>query len=218
MKQLQLLVARVNRMSLRERALIFGAGVAVLSMLWYQTVIHPLQLRQALIVQSLDDLSARLKLGPDGRGADGVAEEYAALKSREFAMSGAVAAADAQLRDAQRGMIEPQAMVGVLTDVLGRQKALSLVLLRNLPVQPLLPAVGDAQSGQPAVPESGPYLHPVELVVRGGYLDVLAYLKQLESRPYGFQWRRFEFTATDDGPEYRITFTTLSMQPNWLGV
>jgi hypothetical protein len=64
----------------------------------------------------------------------------------------------------------------------------------------------------------GPYLHPVELVVGGSYLNVLAYLQELESHPWGFQWRRFEFSTTADGPQYRIEFTTLSMQSNWLGV
>jgi len=56
------------------------------------------------------------------------------------------------------------------------------------------------------------------LIVRGGYLNVLSYLQDLESHPWGFQWRRFEFTTTADGPQYRIEFTTLSMQSNWLGV
>lgn len=217
MKALHTLLARINRLSLRERALIFGAGVAILSMVWYQLVMHPLQVRQAAIAQSLEDLSSRLTLGGGGAG-DGAAEEYAVLKSREIALRGGIAAADAELHDAQRGMIEPKQMVTVLTDVLEHQKDLTLVLLRNLPVQPLLPAVVDPKSGQAPAPEMGPYIHPVELVVRGEYLNVLAYLKALESRPYGFQWRRFEFASTDDGPEYRIQFTTLSMQANWLGV
>jgi MSHA biogenesis protein MshJ len=216
-KALQNLLLRVNRLSLRERGLIFAAGVAVLSMTWFQLIIRPLQQRQAEIAQSLDDIGARLSRGADGRGDDGVAAEYASLKSREIAMGSAVAATEAELHDAQRGMIEPKQMVDVLTDVLQHQKDLTLVLLRNLPVQPLLPAVADPKTGQ-ATTAGGPYLHPVEIVVRGDYLNVLAYLRALESRPYGFQWRRFELASTDDGPEYRIQFMTLSMQPNWLGV
>jgi hypothetical protein len=58
----------------------------------------------------------------------------------------------------------------------------------------------------------------VELVVRGGYLNVLSYLKALEAKPQGFQWRRFELSTTDTGIEYRIEFTTVSMESNWLGV
>jgi MSHA biogenesis protein MshJ len=108
-------------------------------------------------------------------------------------------------------------MVAVLTEVLQHQKGLTLVLLRNLPVEPLLPPIAQSQ-GVSASAAMGPYLHPAELVLRGNYLDVLAYLQELESRPWGFQWRRFEFTTSADGPEYRIEFTTLSMQSNWLGV
>jgi hypothetical protein len=45
----------------------------------------------------------------------------------------------------------------------------------------------------------GPYLHPVELVVRGDYLNVLAYLKELEAENWGFQWRRFELSLERRG-------------------
>jgi len=166
----------------------------------------------------------------------------------------AIAEADEDLASAQNGLIEPTRMVSVLTDVLQRQKGLTLLRLRNLPVQSVLmpqpQAASSATTHEPAAgagavqskPDSpagvagvagaaaaagptpapaadvGPYLHPVELVVRGGYLDVLAYLKDLEAQPWGLQWRRFEFVTTEDGPEYRIEFTTLSMASNWLGV
>jgi MSHA biogenesis protein MshJ len=122
----------------------------------------------------------------------------------------------------QRGMIEPKEMVKVLTAVLERQKNLHLVLLRNLPVQPLLKPVDKTdksdKSDAAPVADVGPYLHPVELVVRGDYLNVLAYLKELEAENWGFQWRRFELSSSEDGPEYHIQFMTLSMESNWLGV
>jgi MSHA biogenesis protein MshJ len=216
MTRLQTLMARINRATLRERSLVFAAAVVLLSTFWYQLAMLPIKARQARVAQALEELKSHA--GTDGSGADANADEYAALKVREAALREAIAQADRELRDAQRGMIEPKQMVGVLTDVLERQKALNLVLLRNLPVQPLLPAAAEPKGDEAKVPESGPYLHPVELVVRGNYLDVLAYLKELEARPYGFQWRRFEYSAAEDGPEYRIQFTTLSMESNWLGV
>jgi MSHA biogenesis protein MshJ len=243
MKALQTIMVRINGASLRERSLLFLAAVSLLALLWNFALIEPLAVHRAALAQSLDEMQQRLRITGSGQDRDSPAERYAVAKSREAALAGAVTAADAQLLAAQVGMIEPRQMVAVLTDVLGHQQGLTLVLLRNLPVEPLLPPLAAspadvapfvsvpstatplAAGGTGAAPihavpqvEMGPYLHPVELILRGDYLHVLAYLQELESRPWGFQWRRFEYTTTPDGPEFRIEFTTLSMQSNWLGV
>jgi MSHA biogenesis protein MshJ len=259
MKALQTIMARVNRASLRERALLFLAAVSLLALFWNLALMAPLAVHRAALAQSLGEMMQRLNISGSSQDHDSPAERYAAVKAREASLSGAVAVVDAQLLAAQAGMIEPRQMVAVLTDVLGHQQGLTLVLLRNLPVEPLLPPLAvlpsdgpspgsssGSSAGSPAVApfvslpsavtpagggkataapnhtappaEMGPYLHPVELVLRGDYLHVLAYLQELESRPWGFQWRRFEYTTTPDGPEFHIEFTTLSMQSNWLGV
>jgi MSHA biogenesis protein MshJ len=236
MNPLPLLVARINRASLRERGLMFLAGVAAISVLWNQVVMTPLGVRRVVLAQSLDDIRVKANELTTSNPIDAAAAHYASLKSRELALNRAIAEADEDLASAQNGLIEPTRMVSVLTDVLQRQKGLTLLRLRNLPVQSVLmpaaqaaapasdPATAKATAPAedptpaPAAADVGPYLHPVELVVRGGYLDVLNYLKDLEAQPWGLQWRRFEFVTTEDGPEYRIEFTTLSMAPNWLGV
>ncbi len=217
-KHVEGVIARINAGTLRERMLLFTVALAIVTLSWQQLILNPLQQRQMHIAQALEEISALVSANLAGRGADGVADEFSTLKVRERALIRAVEAADADLNRAQRGMIEPRQMVDVLTAVLQKQQHLSLVLLRNLPVEPLLPAAPGATADQPASVEAGPYVHPVELVVSGDYLSVLTYLRELESQHWGFQWRRFEFKVGDDGPQYRIEFTTLSMQPNWLGV
>jgi MSHA biogenesis protein MshJ len=246
MNVVTLMVARINRATLRERSLMFFAGVAAISVLWNQVVMTPLSVRRVVLAQSLDDIRTKANVLSSANPIDAAAARYASLKSRELALNHAIAEADEDLASAQNGLIEPTRMVSVLTDVLQRQKGLTLLRLRNLPVQsvfmPAAQVAADGQMAARAVPaakpdspgahagaadsaapapvpaDAGPYLHPVELVVRGGYLDVLAYLKDLEAQPWGLQWRRFEFVTTEEGPEYRIEFTTLSMASNWLGV
>jgi MSHA biogenesis protein MshJ len=217
MKTFRSILARINRSTLRERALLFAAFLAILASIWHQAIMGPLLARKSVITQSLEDIRAHAA-SASGLGVDSAAEEYALSKSREFALTSAIAEADADLNDTQIRMIAPKDMMVVLTEVLHRQKDVSLVLLRNLPVEPLLPVAADEKANPDKAAEVGPYLHPVEMVVRGDYLNVLAYLKALESKPLGFQWRRFELSSTDTGPEYRIEFTTVSMQKNWLGV
>jgi MSHA biogenesis protein MshJ len=209
-------IARINRASLRERALVFVAASGLLALAWNYAVLAPLAARRAAFARSLEEVSERLAAANPAQG--GLVEQYAVLKSREAALAAGIAVVDRELKEAQAGMIEPDQMAPVLADVLSRQKDLTLVLLRNLAVEPLLPPIAPPTSGPLPHTEMGPYIHPVELIVRGNYLSVLSYLQELESRPWGFQWRRFEFTTTADGPEYRIEFTTLSMQSNWVGV
>jgi MSHA biogenesis protein MshJ len=217
-KALRNVYARINRASLRERALLFLAALGLLAIFWNKVFLAPLAARRTALSVSLEEVTQGLSDTSLAQGQDGVVEQYAVLKSREAALASGIAIADAQLRDAQLGMIPPRQMVAVLTDVLSHQKELTLVLMRNLAVEPLMPLIAKTPAGSPPPAEMGPYLHPVELVVRGNYLNVLAYLQELESRPWGFQWRRLEFTTTPEGPQYRIEFTTLSMQSNWLGV
>ncbi len=214
MKRFTALAARIDRASLRERVLLFATGVVVLTAVWYQLVMVPLVAQQTRIAANLSALRVRARAA----GADDAVLRYAALKTRQYALAQAIRDADARLDASERGMIEPKAMVAVLTDVLRHQKNLSLVLLKNLPVVPLLPPQPGAGGTAASMPDGGPYLHPVELVVRGNYLDVLTYIRALESHPWGFTWRRLQYISTDRGPEYHIEFTTLSMQPNWLGV
>jgi MSHA biogenesis protein MshJ len=228
MNRIHSLIAQINRATLRERALLLLAAAFIVGALWQKLLMAPIEARKTRIGTSLEMIRNRTA-SEAASGGMHAADEYVELKSREASLTQALATADLQLRDAQRGMIEPKQMVKVLTDVLERQKALKLVLLRNLPVQPLLAAAPPAaDAAAPATTGAavdtaparnmGPYLHPVELVVHGDYLNVLAYLKTLESEHLGFQWRRFEFATTETGLEYRIQFMTLSMEPNWLGV
>jgi MSHA biogenesis protein MshJ len=218
MKPLRNVYSRINSASLRERTLLFVAALGLLAVCWNKIFLTPLAVHRLALSVSLDDVRQELSDTSLAQGQNGLVEQYAVLKSREAALAEGIALADAQLRDAQLGMIPPRQMVAVLTEVLGHQQDLTLILLRNLPVEPLLPPIAQTPAGPVRDPDMGPYLHPVELIVRGRYLSVLSYLQELESRPWGFQWRLFEFTTTADGPQYRIEFTTLSMQSNWLGV
>lgn len=216
MKRWHLLLARINRASLRERGLLFAASVLVLITLWQQALMRPIDARRLRLATALAESQDRHNKPAGDHGAGGIADVYVGLRTRELSLTAAIETADQALAEAQHGMIAPKQMVKVLTDVLARQGRVEFVLLRNLPVESLLtePRPGDRQA-----PDSGgPYLHPIELVLRGNYLDVLAYLRELEAAQQGFQWRRFEYTSGESGAEYRIQFTTLSMDSNWLGV
>jgi len=83
---------------------------------------------------------------------------------------------------------------------------------------PEAPAAESTAEPQPAT-SSGPYVHPVELVIEGSYLDVLAYLRALESLPWRFYWKVLELQTTHyPTNRVRIELSTLSMDKEWIGV
>lgn len=73
--------------------------------------------------------------------------------------------------------------------------------------------------GSPDENAGGPYLHPVELIVEGRYLDIVAYLHALEALPYRFYWRVLELeTKTYPLNRVRIELSTVSLDKEWIGV
>ena len=123
-------------------------------------------------------------------------------------------------------------MVQVIHDVLSHQRGVTLISLQNKPVTslikpPRLPTTPPTRpmreladgAAEPTTVASGPYVHPVELIVEGQYLDVLQYLRALEALPWRFNWKVLELkTTTYPLNRVRIEMSTLSMDKDWIGV
>jgi MSHA biogenesis protein MshJ len=132
---------------------------------------------------------------------------------QETRLQAQLAEINTQLAAKSAGLIPPERMVQVIHDVLSRQHGVTLVSLHNSPVTTLVPATDRAAAS------GGPYVHPVEIVVEGTYLDVLAYLHALESLEWRFYWRLLELESTAyPRNRVRIELSTLSLDKDWIGV
>ncbi len=233
-------VVRFDRMSLRERLLIFAALLAAVVTMWHAKFMEPLNAREKGLTQELVELQesvARMSRATQAvASTDPASVAMKRLQEREKAL----AAINEKLVAASAGLIPPAQMVQVIHDVLKHQEGLRLVSLRNLPVSSLVAekkgaagasegqananpaqrADGDGASvGAGAAIGSGPYLHPVELVVEGRYLDVVAYLRALEGLPWRFYWRVLQLeTKTYPLNRVRIELSTVSLDKEWIGV
>jgi MSHA biogenesis protein MshJ len=209
---------RFNAMSLRERAMVAVASFAVIVLLWDQAFMNPLRARQEHLTKELASTQESLALLTstiEGRAQDNPLS-IAMRQKRDLSQS--IAAVDDQLRSESAGLIPPDRMLEALRDVLDRQGGLRLVSMRNLPVTSLVPQAEPAVGAQPA-PMQGPYVHSLEFVVDGGYLDVLRYLQKVEALPWRFYWQVLELkTAEYPLSRVRIRLNTLSMDREWLGV
>lgn len=209
--------AKFNALSLRERALVALGFLAIVVVAWDNMLMGPLQARESALTQemhAMQDSMAALSGSMIGDAKDPTSE---ALK-QEQAVQAALATVDEKLASAASGLIAPERMIEVINDVLSRQRGVRLVSLRNKPVAALLTGPDESKPGSSAV-DQGPYIHPIELTIEGSYLDVLAYLKELESLPWRIYWKALEMqTIEHPTNRVRIELRTLSMDKAWIGV
>jgi MSHA biogenesis protein MshJ len=238
------LAARFERISLRERMLVSGALLAAVWVLWNMLLMQPVTNKQKALLAELNSLQESIGTTAaameSATALDPTNVAVAQLKTAQAELL----AVNKELAVASADLIPPERMSEVIYDVLRHQQALTLISLRNEPRQTLLATVADdapEKDSKPAeqtidstedaatqaaniayaakLANSGPYLHPVELVIEGSYLDILAYTRALEALPWRFYWQRFELQTTAYPlNRVRIELSTLSLDEAWLGV
>lgn len=207
------LLARFDALSLRERALVAGACLIGMVLLWFAVLFDPAAARQRSLSAELSTLQQSIHLTTQSIQEMTDADPTLLAQREETRLKTQLADINTQLATKSAGLIPPERMVQVIHDVLSRQHGVTLVSLHNSPVTTLVPAAAaQAASG-------GPYVHPVEIVVEGTYLDVLAYLHALESLEWRFYWRLLELESTAyPRNRVRIELSTLSLDKDWIGV
>ena len=215
--------SRFNAMTLRERAIVSIALLALLVLVWDRLLMEPLRIRKQTLSQEIESIQKTVAMLADsieGRAAD---NPMTVAMEQKKSLTESLAAVDAQLQSTSAGLIAPQRMLAALRDVLDDQQGLRLVSMRNLPVTSLMAPrtepVGSAASNVAPMAKTGPYVHSLELVVDGSYLDVLRYLQSVEGLPWRFYWQVLELKTTEYPiNRVRIRLNTLSMDKEWLGV
>lgn len=216
------LAERLDARSLRERGLVFGAGVALLYMAWQSFVMDPLAARAKAAEQHLADVRRQAAV-LDAAGLASSQDPAVAAAARNRALTTRLASVEAELQTLAQGYVAPERMPELLRELLAGQQGLKLVSLANLPVVSLSqPPAADATPQAPAAiapGDRGPFLHPVEMVVEGDYGSLVAYLRALEALPYRIHWQRVELVAGEyPQNRVRITIGALSLSSNWIRV
>ena len=205
------LIERINHYSLRERALVFAASVALLVMAWQSLMMDPLTRRARGAQQQLQDVQGRIEAAD--LAVRNAAQSPAAMAVvRNRALAGRLAQLDAELATAAQGYVAPERVAALLGELINRQRGLTLISLHNLPVQSLA-------LGADPKRDRGPFLHPVELVVSGDYPSIVRYLKSLEQLPVRLQWERLELRAEHyPANRVRLVIGALSLSREWMSV
>jgi MSHA biogenesis protein MshJ len=94
--------------------------------------------------------------------------------------------------------------------VLGRARGVSLVEMKTLAVSTISPK----ESKERLI-----YRHGLELTVAGSYLDLLAYVRDLEALPTQLYWGALNVDASQYPKVLmKVTVYTLSLDRAWLNV
>src|SRR6185436_4951546 len=124
----------VDRLSLRERLFVFGAGLAILGGLWEATLAGPLDARKHEAAAKVEALKDRLQALDTAfvSAAAGMTEGMPAQLSQLAALRKRVAAGDQEVRVFTSDLVDPKEMRLVLEELLHRQSGLKLVSATNL--------------------------------------------------------------------------------------
>lgn len=225
--------ARMDAASLRERAGIFAAAAVVMIALLNAFLIEPELLKQrrlsaevakrqseiSTIQEQLQKLALARQADPDQVN-----------RTRLETLRSQIAAADVRLSEEQRKFAPPDQIGPLLEQMLSRNRKLQLVDMRTLPATalaaggaPQKPAAeqpaGQPAAAAPAAPAAGGpiYRHGVEITVSGSYLDLLAYLRDLEKLPNQMYWGKLDLSvATYPQVTLKLSVYTLSLDLAWL--
>ncbi|NYE60454.1 MSHA biogenesis protein MshJ [Duganella sp. 1224] len=233
------LSTRLDAMTLRERSMVFSAVVAAILFLIYTVSAEPLLNKQKALrlqikqqqnqIAGIDmEIVAKaqgFKVDPDA----GIREQLAKVRNQ-------IDATSTSLMAVQKGLVAPDKIAPLLEHLLRGNGKLKLISMKTLPVTGLneaakpaaaapaqtpapAAAAAAAPAGQPAAakPHELLYRHGVEIVVQGGYVDMVNYMAALEALPVQLFWGKASLDA-QQYPNSRLTLTlyTLSLDQKWM--
>jgi MSHA biogenesis protein MshJ len=208
-------------LSLREQVLILFCGLAVVILMMYTFLLEPMfnhseKLRQnsmgdateiTVLVGQVAELTEKIQ--DDANGP--VRERINLLKRQIQNISNQVKAQTDNLVPANK-------MTDMLESVLAGSKGLKLIELQSIaPLPILLNQPEEGKDGEE--PIAGLYRHGVTLVFEGNYFDIQRYLEKLESLPWQFYWKKFDYLVGDyPTASVELEIYTLSTNKAFIGV
>lgn len=224
------LADKVDSMSLRERALIFAAAAFMLVSLIMTMFLDPLLAKQkklsAEVVQKQEQMKsiiAQINALLEAKKAD----ENSPLRQRLAQIKQQIADAELYMQSRRERLVAPEKMGEVLEQVLRKNGRLQLVNLQTLPAAPLIEKTAKpgkeraakAEKADPTiVPDKQVFRHGVRIAVRGSYMDLLAYLTDLEKMTAQMFWGEADMDAAYPEATLTLTLYTLSLDKTWLQI
>jgi MSHA biogenesis protein MshJ len=195
------LAARIDDMTLRQRAMLFATVSLLVVFLAHALFIEPVLARQKQLIERMNRDQSQLKAVREQIEVLVKGEQQPAFRELEAR----VAAAEKALAKRKEAFVAPTRLPALLKDFLRPGQPLRMEALRIVP-------------GAPVEGASGFYRHGVELTLKGSYFDLVQYLAELEKLRSRLLWGATALEV-EKYPDVRLTLQvhTLSTQP-YLGL
>lgn len=234
--QWKLIVQKIDARTERERGLLFLIVMALLVLVATQFAIAPLLKQQKVInakLQQNTTLSETLTRELNNLQNAQNSDVNANVKQQIAEHKKMLAVRDQKLKQFQQSLVAAERIDTLLESILKKNKTLRLVSLRSFPVvdvmnrlekteQSVAIAATAGESSAAAkkldgMGQRGLFKHEVEIVVEGNYLDMLAYLRNLEAMPERLYWSKSALQV-QEYPKSRLSLRvfTLSLERKWL--
>ena len=212
-KQFQGFASRIDAMSLRERALIFITLLVALYFLAVNVLFGPLNVEKNRLQLQLTQKRAETQmLETQVHALGGTGEHPDAAKRKKLeALQENLRTMDAELMRVTSGLVTPKEMARLVEQMLLKNRGLQVMKVESISATPLQEGAGG--TGVKV------YKHGMRVEVKGGYLDILRYLKSLEALPWKVFWGKVTL-KTDKYPDSRMSLLiyTLSTNEAWIGL
>jgi MSHA biogenesis protein MshJ len=224
----------IDQRSTRERVLILVTSSLVVLVLLQALLLAPNGAARKRIVQETRNDQAEM-----GKTAaqvhslvrDKTTDPDAAMKARLAELELRQAALQRQIDAQSAELVPPERIRAVLDKILANNSRLQLIEMKTLPRVSISvdkeAATGDkgaqARDSKPAPADERKaaeiYRHGVEVTMRGSYLDLLAYLRAIESLQARMFWDRVNLSVTAyPTVTMRLVVYTISLDKIWLTV
>ncbi len=226
-QQWEKISAKVDAMSMRERALIFATIVVLALSLVNTLLLEPLFVRQKALrtqVSQQQQMMGEVQLQIAALQQQNSPDSNSPQRIQINQIRQEIAEGDVYLKSSRERLVQPEKMAEHLRQLLNKNNRLQLLALQTLPVTPLLEQAGDkgtdqTRDVQAVTQDKQVFKHGVQLTLRGNYLDLLPYLSALESLPQQMYWARAQMKVVQyPSAELTLTLYTLSLDKTWLQI
>ncbi len=209
---------RVDAFSLRERAIIFVAVVAVLFVIWDALLMSPMDKKQRALLSEMQAIRAEIA-AMDGQMLTIMAEHNTdpnrEARNQLARLDQRLEQSSKQIDKMIKNLIDPKQMAKILESVLKKQQGLEFVHLENLGSKALL----ETEQGILDSTAQGIFKHTMRIELQGSYMQALEYLRALEKLPWQFRWDEVKMTMRNyPRADIVITVHTISLKEGWVGV
>jgi MSHA biogenesis protein MshJ len=239
LKQSWLLISsKFEALNKRERWMVTCALLTVVYALINMALLSPVLARQKTLTDDIEADQSQIQalnlqisefakqnvVDPDAQNKQRIAELESHLQLLETKLSGL-----------QSTLISPDKMPELLLTLLKKNVALKLIELKTLPTTGLIDkstkgtdtVTATSSSAEqdttyiekPSKQDLPVFKHGVEITIEGRYLDLLAYVADLEKMPWHVLWSKADLnTKNYPYSQLKLTVYTLSLDQTWLSI